>query len=77
MSAPALAEIVSFKAEMKGSSEVPPTDSKGTGSVAATYDTASKTLTWKGSYSGLTDKPTISQLHSRAWLRLPMLGPLI
>lgn len=54
MSVPALAEMTSFKAEMKGSSEVPPTESKGTGSVTATYDTASKTLTWKGSYSSLT-----------------------
>ena len=54
MSVPAVAEMTSFKAEMKGSSEVPPTESKGTGSVTATYDTASKTLTWKGSYSSLT-----------------------
>jgi len=66
MSAPALAETVSFKAEMKGSSEVPPTNSKGTGSVTATYDTASKKLTWKGSYSGLTDKPTAAHFHSPA-----------
>jgi hypothetical protein len=66
MSVPALAESVSFKAEMKGSSEVPPTDSKGTGSVTATYDTASKTLTWKGNYSGLTDKPTMAHFHGPA-----------
>ena len=66
MSVPALAETVSFKAEMKGSSEVPPTDSKATGSVAATYDTASKTLRWKGSYSGLTDKPTMAHFHGPA-----------
>jgi hypothetical protein len=66
MSAPALAEMVSFKADMKGSSEVPPTDSKGTGSVTATYDTASKTLAWKGSYSGLTDKPTMAHFHGPA-----------
>ena len=66
MSAPAVAEMVSFKADMKGASEVPPTDSKGTGSVAATYDTASKTLTWKGDYSGLTDKPTMAHFHGPA-----------
>ena len=31
-----------------------PSLQQGTGSVTATYDTASKTLTWKGSYSSLT-----------------------
>ena len=45
---------------------MPPTDSKGTGSVTATYDTASKTLAWKGSYSGLTDKPTMAHFHGPA-----------
>ena len=66
MSVPALAETVSFKAEMNGSSEVPSNTSKGTGSVTATYDTASKVLTWKGSYSGLTDKATAAHFHGPA-----------
>ena len=37
---PALAEIISFKSELKGSNEVPPNKSKGTGTLTATYDTA-------------------------------------
>ena len=44
---PALAEMISLKAELKGSNEVPPNDSKGTGTFTTTYDTASKKLTWK------------------------------
>lgn len=66
MSVPALAETVSFKAQMNGSSEVPSNTSKGTGAVTATYDTASKMLTWKGSYSGLTEKPTAAHFHGPA-----------
>ncbi|MGB2596417.1 MAG: CHRD domain-containing protein, partial [Pseudolabrys sp.] len=41
-----MAANVNLKADLKASSEVPPTDSKGTGSVTATYDTASKKLSW-------------------------------
>ena len=45
---------VNLKADLKGASEVPPVDSKGTGSVTATFDTASKKLSWKGSVTGLS-----------------------
>ena len=51
---PVFAETISFKAELKASEEVPPNDSKATGTVTATYDTASKKLTWKGNYSALS-----------------------
>ena len=60
---PALAEMISLKAELKGSSEVPPNDSKGTGTFTATYDTASKKLTWKGNYSDLTGPATMAHFH--------------
>jgi hypothetical protein len=55
--------MVNFKADLKGASEVPPNDSKGFGSVAATYDTASKKLSYKGSYSGLTGPATAAHFH--------------
>jgi CHRD domain len=58
-----LAATVSFKAELSGAGEVPPTQSKGTGSVRATLDTASKALTWTGSYSGLSGPPTGAHFH--------------
>ena len=36
---PSIAANVNLKADLKPSSEVPPTDSKGSGSVTAIYDT--------------------------------------
>ena len=47
-------ELFSYVADLKGASEVPPTDSKGTGKVNATSDAASKKRTWTITYSGLT-----------------------
>jgi CHRD domain len=63
---PARAETISFKADLKASEAVPPNDSKGTGAVTATYDTASKKLTWKGNYSGLTGPATMAHFHGPA-----------
>jgi hypothetical protein len=60
---PAQAEVVNLKAAMNASSEVPPTQSSGTGTVTATYDTTSKKLSWKGSYSGLTGPATAAHFH--------------
>lgn len=64
--APVFAETISFKAELKASEEVPPNDSKATGTVTATYDSASKQLTWKGNYSGLTGPATMAHFHGPA-----------
>jgi len=61
---PARAEVVNLKASMNADSEVPPNSSKGTGMLVATYDTTSKTLSWKGSYSGLTGPVTAAHFHS-------------
>ena len=63
---PVFAEKVSFKADLKASEEVPPNDSKATGTVTATYDSASKKLTWKGNYSGLTGPATMAHFHGPA-----------
>jgi CHRD domain len=63
---PASAETISFKADLKGASEVPPTTSQGAGNVAATYDTASKKLSWKGAVSGLTGNATAAHFHGPA-----------
>ena len=60
---PAQAEVVNLKAAMNASSEVPPTSSSGTGTLTATYDTTSKKLSWKGSYSGLTGPATAAHFH--------------
>jgi len=61
---PSIAANVNLKADLKPSSEVPPTDSKGSGSVTAIYDTASKKLTWKGNVSDLSGPATAAHFHS-------------
>jgi hypothetical protein len=61
---PSIAATVNMKADLKGATEVPPTDSKGTGSVTATFDTASKKLSWKGTVSGLSGPATAAHFHS-------------
>lgn len=66
VASPAFAAMVNMKADLKGATEVPPNDSKGSGSVTATYDSASKKLTWKGSYSGLTGAATAAHFHGPA-----------
>ncbi|MBV9556824.1 MAG: CHRD domain-containing protein [Pseudolabrys sp.] len=63
IAAPASAEMVNYKADMNAASEVPATNSKGTGSVTATYDTASKKLTYKGTYKDLSGPATAAHFH--------------
>ena len=63
---PSYAATVAYKADLKGSSEVPPNDTKGSGSLTATYDPATKELSWKGSYSGLTGEATAAHFHGPA-----------
>src|SRR5450631_2217191 len=63
---PAYADMLKYKADLTGPGEVPPTDSKGAGSVEATYDTATKTLTWSGAYADLTGPETAAHFHGPA-----------
>jgi hypothetical protein len=62
--APTFAATINLKADLKSSNEVPPVDSKGSGSVAATFDTATKQLSWKGNVTGLSGPATAAQFHS-------------
>jgi hypothetical protein len=64
LATPVMAANVNMKADLKAASEVPPTDSKGTGSVTATFDTASKKLSWKGTVSGLSGPATAAHFHA-------------
>jgi hypothetical protein len=61
-----MAATVNFKASLSGKTEVPPNATTGSGTVTATYDTDSKKLTWKGSYSGLTGPATAAHFHGPA-----------
>ena len=64
--APASAEMMKMKATLDSKSEVPVNDSKGSGTADLTYDTASKKLTWKITYSGLTGPATMAHFHGPA-----------
>jgi hypothetical protein len=62
----AFADTVSYKADLSGAQEVPPVAGSGTGSAEMTYDTTSKKLTWKVTYSGLTGGATAAHFHGPA-----------
>jgi hypothetical protein len=64
--APAFAETVAFKNEMKASEEVPPNDSTATGTVEASLDTATNVLSWTVTYSGLTGPAVAAHFHGPA-----------
>jgi hypothetical protein len=61
---PALAETMSFKADLKAAPGVTP--STGQGNLNATYDTESRKLSWKGTVSGLSGNPTAAHFHGPA-----------
>lgn len=63
---PTYADTMQFKADLTGASEVPPNASTGTGTVTATFDTTSKQLSWKGTYSGLSGPATAAHFHGPA-----------
>jgi CHRD domain len=60
------AEMQSFKAVLKASEEVPPNASAATGNAEFTYDTTTKKLSYKVSYSGLTGSATAAHVHGPA-----------
>jgi CHRD domain len=55
-----------YKVTLDGKSEVPPNASAGTGSADVDYDAATKKLTWKLTYSGLTGPATAAHFHGPA-----------
>ena len=61
---PALAD--KYKATLDAKSEVPPIPSTATGSADIDYDPASKKLSWKVTYSGLSGPPSAAHFHGPA-----------
>lgn len=55
-----------MKATLDGKSEVPPNTSAATGTADIDYDAASKKLTWKITYSGLSGPATAAHFHGPA-----------
>ncbi len=61
LAGPAFAEKLTAK--LDGKTEVPPTTSAGTGTADIDYDAASKKLSWKLTYSGLSGPATAAHFH--------------
>src|SRR4029079_2187060 len=66
LASPVSAETMTYKADMKGATEVPPTDSAGTGTAEVVVDTGSKKLSWTVTFSGLTGDPKAAHFHGPA-----------
>jgi len=64
LAGPAFAE--KMKATLDGKSEVPANTSAGNGTADLNYDPATKKLTWKLTYSGLSGPPTAAHFHGPA-----------
>ena len=62
----AAAETMHLKADLSGKNEVPANSVKGAGKVEATYDTATKMLTWTLTYSGMTGPVIAAHFHGPA-----------
>ncbi len=54
------------KATLDGKSQVPANTSAGTGTADIDYDAATKKLTWKVTYSGLSGPVTAAHFHGPA-----------
>ncbi len=63
---PAAAEVISLKADARGSNEVPPNTSAGSATLTATYDTTTRQFAYKGSYRGLSGSATGLHFHGPA-----------
>ena len=62
----AFAATETYMADLKGASEVPAVDSKGSGMLNATYDTATKKLTYTVTYKDLSGPATMAHFHGPA-----------
>jgi hypothetical protein len=62
----AFADTVTYSAALNGPSEVPPTESVGTGTLTSTFDASTKQLTWSVTYAGLTGPATMAHFHGPA-----------
>jgi hypothetical protein len=83
LSGAARADQINFKADLSGASEVPPVISAGKGTATASLDTATKTLNWTVTYSGLSGPATAGHIHgpaapgANAGVLVPFTGGLV
>jgi CHRD domain len=62
----ATAATIDYQATMNSKSEVPPTNSTGSGEVQATLNTDTKQLNYTMTYTGLTGPATAAHFHGPA-----------
>lgn len=62
----AQAEKMTMKVDLTSAAEVPANTSPGKGTADVNFDTATKALTWKVTYSGLTGPATMAHFHGPA-----------
>jgi hypothetical protein len=62
----AQAATINLKADLKASTEVPPKDSAGKGTLTATLDTSTNELKYHVEFSGLTGPVTAAHFHGPA-----------
>jgi hypothetical protein len=76
--APAVAETIKYKADLTSANEVPPNDTGAKGTIEATYDSDAGTLSWSGSYSGLSGPEIAAHFHgpAAAGVNAPVLVPV-
>jgi hypothetical protein len=60
------AEMMKFKADLKGAAEVPPADSAATGNAEVTVDTDAKKISWTVKVDGLSGEATAAHFHGPA-----------
>ncbi|MFT4111170.1 CHRD domain-containing protein [Silvibacterium sp.] len=66
LGATAYADSIPFKADLKASSEVPPKDSSGTGTLTATLDTTTHEFKYHVEFSNLTGPVVAAHFHGPA-----------
>ncbi|MFJ1258153.1 CHRD domain-containing protein [Cupriavidus sp. CuC1] len=57
---------LSFTVPLSGAQEVPPVETKGSGSADLTYDPTSRIVTWTVTVSGLPSEATMAHFHGPA-----------
>ena len=62
----AFAEVQNYTATLDAKSEVPPNNSAGTGTLGATYDTATRKLTYSVTYDKLSGPASAAHFHGPA-----------
>ena len=60
------AAMVNYKATLGGTAEVPPVQTAGKGTAAVNVDSATKQLSWRVEYSGLSGPAAAAHIHCGA-----------